>query len=54
MMMTMMMTKTMTTMMMLNLVERKAQPRRAGKSETDGEQLRIGIAADTEILRNEI
>ena len=34
--------------MMLNLVERKAQPRRAGKSETDGEELRIGIAADTE------
>ena len=34
-------------MMMLNLVERKAQPRRAGKSDTDGEELRIGIAADT-------
>jgi len=32
----------------VNLVERKAQPRRAGKSDTDGEQLRIGIAADTE------
>ena len=47
MIMTMMMI--VTTMMMLNLVERKAQPRRAGKSETDGEQLRIGIAADTEI-----
>ena len=36
------------TMMMLNLVERRAQPRRAGKSDTDGEELRIGIAADTE------
>ena len=34
-------------MMMLNLVERRAQPRRAGKSDTDGEELRIGIAADT-------
>ena len=33
--------------MMLNLVERKAHPRRAGKSDTDGEELRIGIAADT-------
>lgn len=32
----------------VNLVERKAQPRRAGKSDTDGEELRIGIAADTE------
>ena len=33
---------------MLNLVEIRAQPRRAGKSDTDGEELRIGIAADTE------
>ena len=33
---------------MLYLVERRAQPRRAGKSDTDGEELRIGIAADTE------
>ena len=31
-----------------HLVERKAQPRRAGKSDTDGEELRIGIAAETE------
>ncbi len=38
--------------MKTNLVERKAQPRRAGKSDTDGEELLIGIAADTEETQN--